>query len=187
MTQTEQEKIILEIGYISIAFSNFDFCINKLNILLINISNDKIGEIISGEAHTDRRMQLCKQLLKVIPLENNLIKGVLDNLKSFENLKIKRNKFIHGIWHTISEEDVVNDELFLTSIKDWGKIQSEKIELTELQQIKTSLQDIATKQEKLNEEIYKNYHSLIEENEKQEKLFSEHLRNGNITNERQNG
>jgi hypothetical protein len=187
MTILEQEKVILEIGYISISFSNFDFYINQLNITLINISNPNIGQIISGELKTDGRMQLCKKLLDVISLDKNLIKKVNDNLKAFDNIRKARNMYLHGIWHIIQEEDVIDANFYLSSIKDMNERPAKKIEFLELQKIKKSLQSIATEQEKLNNEIYKNYHSLIQDNKKKQKLFSENIRKQNHANKMKNG
>jgi len=64
--ENEQDEIALEIGYISIHFASFDFVLNNLNTILINIKNTKIGDIISSELKTDSRIQLCKKLLKMI-------------------------------------------------------------------------------------------------------------------------
>ncbi|MES2593196.1 MAG: hypothetical protein V4608_15040 [Bacteroidota bacterium] len=178
MTEIEKEKIILEIGYISVSFSYFDFLINQLNIILINSSYSKIGEILSNELQTYARIKLCKKLLNVFPLKEALVEKVLLNLDTFETMREKRNKFIHGILHTKSEDDLVSDDLYLLSLKDLLKdMPAVKVELAELTKIKTTLENLAKEQIELNEDINTNYSQIILDDIKQKEKMLDVFRN----------
>jgi hypothetical protein len=181
--ENEQDEIALEIGYISIHFASFDFVLNNLNTILINIKNTKIGDIISSELKTDSRIQLCKKLLKIIPLNKDLIDQTIENLSQFSKIKEERNKLIHGIIFVKDDDVIEARQFYISTFKTWHQNSDNKIEISALKKIKEELIELIPKQFKLNEKIFDNYKEIIEKNDKNAIAFLDILKSEIENNE----
>lgn len=159
---SEFDTIAKELGYISIYFSTFDWIINELNKSLINIDNSKIGEIITNELFTHARLSLCKKLLETIPLKGEAKILTLSNLNTFNQIKDKRNIYVHGLLHYKHTDD--NEAgIHISSIKEFSSNKSKKIDLTQLVEIRSNLTKLIQEQASLNDRIFIEYHGYLNE------------------------
>ncbi len=166
-----QDKLMTELGYISMSCSNFDYLINEINASLINLDNHHIGINISSELNTHSRIKMYNKLLEIIPLPKELVLKAKTNLKEFTKAKEKRNEFIHGIWHTKWENEVHLDDLYISKLNSsWSS--AKKVDVEELKEIKETLQSLMSKQLQINVDILTTYRHLIDDDLKNKKKIT---------------
>ncbi len=180
---SHEEKLMIELGYISIAFSNFDYLIHEINSSLISNENHKIGNYISGRLATHARVDLFKELLQLIPFEKQLVDMARSNVKEFIEEKNKRNKFIHHIWHTKEDDSfvdvLIDKQLFLGKIdSDWTN--ADEINLDELIRLKENLQTLVMNQVQINMNIENSYRMIILEERKNKDQISSMFKDGTL-------
>lgn len=165
------DKLMTELGYISMYASNFDYLLNEINSSLINLDNYKIGNHISSKLSTHTRIEMYRNLLKMIPFSKELVKTAESNLSAFSKAKVIRNELIHGIWHTKTEDEITLDEFYIGKINtDWND--SKKIDVKELQELKAHLRDLIQKQVQINLDILASYRKIINADVKHKKKIS---------------
>lgn len=170
------DKLMMELGYISISASTFDYLLNEINTSLINLDYSNIGRNISGKLATHARIEMYRNLLNIIPFPKELVVKAKDNLDEFNKAKNKRNKLIHGIWHTIEDDNISIDEFYLGKLTtDW--CDTEKIDLNELKDLKEHLHILIQKQIQINLDILTKYRQIIDDDRKKEKKLSTFIRN----------
>jgi hypothetical protein len=162
MTSTA-DKLMIELGYISMHLSNFDYLINEIIPSLINWDNNNIGNYFSSKLKTTHaRMEIYKDLLKITPFQDDLIEDAKNNIVGFDKLRKRRNELIHGIWYTKEENEITLDEFYLGKLNtDWNT--DNRIDLNELKQLKESLVKLIQKQVEINSRILVDYRRIIEE------------------------
>lgn len=171
----QSDKLMTEVGYISLSFSNFDYLINEINSSLINIDNNAIGNYISGKLNTQARLDLYKKLLEIIPFPKPIVADAKAVLIDFIKIKQKRNELIHGIWHTKYEDEIPLDDFYIAKLNtsNWGDAQ--KIDVKELIAIKEKLQTLVTNQLQVNIDILKTYREIVVEKREKNKNLSDIL------------
>jgi hypothetical protein len=175
MKDLEKDRIILEIGYISIQFNSFELLINELNASLINVSNPEIGHLILCSYTISKKCELCKELINLFPLKKDLKDELIYILKEFELVRKERNKFAHGFLHDVYDElDNKIDGFYIHNLKNFS-INSVKLELKEIKQIREKLQELIIKQGKLNVKLVVEYQRFLLEKESKMKKVSDML------------
>lgn len=181
---SKTDKLMTELGYISMFFSNFDFLLNEINVSLINLDNNKIGNYISSKLNTHARIEMFKTLLDIIPFSQELVKKAKTNLSDFSDAKAKRNELIHGIWHMKTENDIGIDEFYLGKLNsDWDY--TKKIDIVELKKLKENLIGLIQKQIKINIDLLTHYRELtdneIKIKSKISRIFKESMAQEDLT------
>ena len=155
----ELDKLMTELGYISVHFSVMDYLIYDISTSLINIDNKEIGHYISIEKSTDAKIKMLIKLIEVIPISNDIISEMSQNMSKFREVKKIRNELIHGIWHNKDEDENL---IFIGQIKDCFFDKAKSIELEDLIKVKETLIEVVNKQVKLNEQILCNYKQILQ-------------------------
>jgi hypothetical protein len=168
---SEKDEIMKELGYISVTFSTFDSLIQEINSFLINPYNIEIGNFISGELTTQRRIELYSKLLEFIPFSMELVSEAKSNLKKFSDIKKFRNDIIHGVWHTKGDEDLNNDDLFLGKLNALNLDQAKKINTVDIIKIKDDLLVLVDIQFNTNLKLRSSYYEIL----KKEKIERDSL------------
>ena len=172
---TTADKLMTELGYVSMLVSNFDYLLNEINSSLINLDNNKIGNYISSKLITHARIEMYKNLLDIIPIPKKLVEKAKSNLVDFSKAKDKRNELIHGIWHTKTNDEIGLEELYIKKLNsNWND--SKKIDVKELKELKENLRDLIQKQIQINIDILTSYRKLIDDNVKNKKKISRILK-----------
>lgn len=172
---TTADKLMTELGYVSMFASNFDYLLNEINSSLINLDNNKIGNYISSKLITHARIEMYKNLLDIIPFPEDLVKKAKSNLADFSKAKDKRNELIHGIWHTKTEDEITLDEFYIGKLNsNWDD--SKRIDVKELQELKEHLRELIQKQIQINIDILTSYRKIIDEDIKHKKKISRLLK-----------
>lgn len=176
---SSKDELMMELGYISVFVTNFDYLLHEISSYLINADNTKIGNYILVQPaykNYESKINLYKNLLNIIPFPDDLVKKAKNNVDDYKNTKRQRNGYIHGIWHT---KDEFNDEdFYIRDIRklnvEWEK--EEKIDIKELRELKEKLIELVQKQFELNKEIIENYRAILENDVKQKKKSSRILK-----------
>jgi hypothetical protein len=174
---SKKDKLMMELGYISVFVTNFDFLLHNISSYLINADNIKIGNFIliqPAYKNFESKIKLFKKLLEIIPLPDDLVKKANNNLDKYNESKDKRNNLIHGIWHT--KDEFSDDEFYYRDIRkfDDGFDNVDKIDIKELRKLKEDLIHLVQNQFELNKEIIENYRIILE-NDSKEKNRANHL------------
>ena len=170
-----EDKLMQELGYVSMHFTIYDYLINEINCILINLENDKIGGFISSKLNTQGRIELLENLLKIVSLPIELIDELNSSLAEFKKVKQKRNDLIHGVWHTKEDDDNLNiaSDYYIAKFKNRDSTDAQKIDINELIEIKNRIRNLIDTSFKLILTIRIEYReSLAEERKKNEGLVT---------------
>lgn len=159
---TRTDKLMTELGYISMFFSNFDFLLNEINSSLINLDNNKLGNHISSKLNTNARIELYKKLIEIIPFSKKIVDDAKLNIINFTETKKNRNELIHGIWHTRWNDEISLSDFYIGKLHSPNWDDAREIKIEELRGIREGLRDLLDKQIKLNVETLIEYRKIVD-------------------------
>lgn len=172
----EANEIILCIGYLSVYMNTFEMLIAQLNNTLLNFSYNQFEELLITKKSIAEKMELTKQLLNIIPFDNEIKHEAQNHLKLVHELRKKRNDYIHGIIHTVEEEGVSLPGLYIKSIKEWNKIGNEKIDITIIDGIKLDMLKAVITQEQINIKLIASYQIIQNDKKIKDEFIREMLK-----------
>lgn len=157
---TEDEAYIL-IGKISTKFSNLEFGVTSIMEYLINSKNPAIGAILTKDMSLSKVIELIKKIIPFcFPEDSELSSQLGELLKEVDNIRVRRNLFIHGNWlfdnPSLEKNEVYCFDLRLKSFdngKRLERLNKKVFTKQELELVELSLSNLVYKVFKIGSKI----------------------------------
>jgi hypothetical protein len=95
--QLPREKIMLEIGRISIVSASIEDLLHSLYWRFAGLT-DSVGPVITGDARANRLTEDIVRIAKAAKTDQTIIDDLKDLFSEYALLAVERNKFVHWIW-----------------------------------------------------------------------------------------